>query len=81
VAKGPGWHELVDEGYDPYGFLGPTYWRIVRRGRELLYLSTALIERDGVLKAWETDGLAYSDPKTGKAVIRVETLLERRDVH
>jgi hypothetical protein len=30
----PGWDELVDEGYDPNGPMGPTYLRIVRRGRE-----------------------------------------------
>jgi hypothetical protein len=74
----PGWDELVDEGYDPNGPMGPTYWRIVRRGRERLYLSTAFVRRDAVVKGWGLEGLPYCDPQTGTAPIRLETLLERQ---
>ena len=71
------WDELIDEGYDPRGVVGPTYWRIVRRGGELLYLSTVSIPRDGVINGWGREGLAYCDPLTGMAVIRIETFLEQ----
>jgi hypothetical protein len=72
----PGWDALIDEGYDPKGPLGPTYWRIVKRDPELLYLSTAPIPRESVFKGWGYEGLAYCDLLTGIGIVRLETFLK-----
>jgi len=71
-----GWDELLDEGYDPnHSPLGPVYWRIIRRGDQKFYCSTARLTRDQVIKTWGVEGAAFCDPITGLAVARVETLL------
>jgi hypothetical protein len=74
VTEDPGWNEVIDEGYDHKGSpLGPVYWRIVKRNKETLYLSTFLATRDEVIKGWGLDGLRFCDPVTGTAVARIES--------
>jgi hypothetical protein len=79
-----GWDELIAEGYEDgkssFCPLGPTYWRVVERAGERFYLSTFMVTREHVMKAWGHDGLAYCDPITGMAVARVETKLSAQPV-
>lgn len=49
----------------------------MKRDDELLYLSTFLLNRDQIIKAWGNDGLAHCDPITGSAPGRIETVLKR----
>src|SRR5947207_1347871 len=72
--------EIIDEGFDPNGPLGPTYWRVVQRGSTMLYLSTFALNRSQVLKAWGDAGLAYCDA-AGEAFGRVDTTLSLRGRH
>jgi hypothetical protein len=75
---GGGWEKVTDEGYDPYGSpLGPVYWRVVNRAEERFHCSTFLATRAQVIKAFGAQGLAYCDPSTGMAVMRIETKLRR----
>jgi hypothetical protein len=73
-----GWGEVISEGYDPdHSPLGcPVYWRIVKRGDEQVYCSTFSATRDQIMKGWGTKGLAYCDPVTGRAVVRLETAMD-----
>ena len=70
-------HEVIDEGYDPdHSPLGvPVYWRIAERDDGRFYLSTFLASRAYVIKTWGMEGLAYCDPVTGLAAVRIETEL------
>jgi hypothetical protein len=52
-------------------------WRIVERADGKFYLSTFLLERELVTKAWGSDGAVYCDPVTGMAFARIETSLEK----
>ena len=76
-----GWDKLIDEGYNPdSSLLGcSVYWRIIKRGEKLLYLSTFPVTRDDIIRDWGPKGLAYCDSTTGLAVARIETLLEHSD--
>jgi hypothetical protein len=71
-------HVVLDEGYDPHGspLNRPVYWRIVTRTDGKFYLSTFLLERELVTKAWGSDGAAYCDPVTGIAFAGIETSFE-----
>ena len=69
--------EVFDEGFDPDGspLARPVYWRIVRRGNQKFYLSTAMATRDEATRVWGEKALSHCDPVAGIAVIQFETML------
>jgi hypothetical protein len=71
--------KIDSEGFDPYGVLGPTYWRIVWRGSEHLYSSTVEIPADRVARGWGDKGLALVEPEAKSIMIRIETLLPEEE--
>jgi hypothetical protein len=66
--------EVWSEGYDPdhSPLRRPVYWRHVRRGDAQFNWSTYAVTRDEVLRGWGKEGLAYCDPITGLAIVRME---------
>jgi hypothetical protein len=65
---------VIKEGYGPRDrVLGSTYWRIVKRGDELLYCSTFQIGRHEIINGWGARGLASCESVKGIAVARIET--------
>jgi hypothetical protein len=51
------------------------YWRRVKRGNTQFHCCTFLETRNQIIKMWGTSGLAFCDPVTGNAVVRMETKL------
>jgi hypothetical protein len=75
-----GWDEVLEEGFDAYGRLGATYFRIVMRDGKKFYLSTFMVSRDLVLSRWGEAGLAYCDPITGLAAARIDQQLPPEEI-
>ena len=74
IAKTPfTWDEVEREGYDR---IRRSYYRVVRMGGELFYVSTMQVPRDAVDRGWGKAGLAHC--RNSRAIVQIRRFPHRR---